>query len=227
MELLSEHENSLLLNNKILNRINKLSRSQLETLLIKASHKHTDVRQLILYSTEPFGQKPRTTRDVDELIAWYEQFHCPELSTTTRFTLLTSITLSITKSPKSFGLLQSGYFSICTDRERYQLKREKFVNILGEKWKCYWIKYGKELGEAMNYQKADWIKTIELFKRWETCLKEQNLTFGNVYEIRVILETLKENMQTYYSKKVLDIDTDSETSSLTATTNSDISSGTI
>ncbi|ORX89294.1 hypothetical protein K493DRAFT_318809 [Basidiobolus meristosporus CBS 931.73] len=226
MDLLNEGEKNLLLNSQILNRISKLPRAQLEILLIKASNKHADIRQLILYSTERFGQNPRVTQEVDQLVAWYEQFHSPELSVTARFTLLTSITLSIVRSPQAFGLHESGYFSICTDRERYQLKRERFTGLLGEKWKGFWLKHGKELGEMMSYQKSDWKKMVELFKRWEASLKEQRLSLGNVYEIRIILERLNESQQTYYNKKVVGTDTDSETSSLTATTNSELSAST-
>ncbi|KAK9762390.1 hypothetical protein K7432_011907 [Basidiobolus ranarum] len=221
MELPDENAKSLFLNYQLSNQITKLSRSQLERLLLKASYRHSDIRQLILYSTESPNQKPRITREPDELIAWYERANSPEISISTRFTLLTSITISIIKSPHSFGLHEEGCFSISTHNERYQLKRKKFVTVLGENWKRYWWRYGEELGEVKNYQKLDWKRTIQLFQHWEDSLAIEELSLGKLDEIRNILERLCE--------KSLPPDnfTDSENSSLTATTHSEISINTI
>ncbi|KAK9760806.1 hypothetical protein K7432_014789 [Basidiobolus ranarum] len=207
-----------MLNSQIVNQVSKMSRDQLELALLKASSRHDDVYNQIVFTSQSLDKVHPDSKSFDQVVYWYEKLESNSLTTRERFCLLSAITSSLTLHMTRFKLTDpSSYLQVWSEKGIYQMKRSKFTNKVGERWKGLFLDCGKGLSQEMSYTKADWKKLKKLFDQWEATLRAEDLTLGCTYEIKLLIEREMNGHHSYYFSKDLANDSSSESISAYST----------
>ncbi|KAK9717982.1 hypothetical protein K7432_005815 [Basidiobolus ranarum] len=185
-----------MLNSKLVNHISSLNKEQLELLVLKACSRHSDISKIASFVQEnDVERNPQISSDFERLIYWYECLggRGRELNVEQRFYLLTSLTLSITRFAKQFDLTSTDprHYLIWiweSPVQSYQIKRCRFSNMIGEKWKSLLQNHARLLASDLGYSASDWKRLFSLVVEWEDKLISVGVTLGSTKEILRCIE---------------------------------------
>ncbi|ORX89754.1 hypothetical protein K493DRAFT_318478 [Basidiobolus meristosporus CBS 931.73] len=188
-----------------------MSRDQLELALLKASSRHDDVYNQIVFTSQSLDKAQQTSKSFDQVVYWYEKLESNSLTMNQRFYLLSAITSSLAEHITRFRLNDpTSYFQVWSEKGIYQMKRSKFTSKVGERWKSLFLDFGKGVSQELGYQKSDWRKFKKLVDHWEAIFRAEDLTLGHAYEIKLLVEREISGYHSYYFSKDLVNDSSSE-----------------
>ncbi|ORX77072.1 hypothetical protein K493DRAFT_321457 [Basidiobolus meristosporus CBS 931.73] len=103
------------------------------------------------------------------------------------------MTLSITKFAKRFDLTTTNpehhlIWIWESPVQSYQIKRSRFSNMIGEKWKQLLQNRGKSLALELGYSASDWKRLFNLVVDWEERLVSVGVTLGCTKDILRCIE---------------------------------------
>ncbi|ORX93892.1 hypothetical protein K493DRAFT_338072 [Basidiobolus meristosporus CBS 931.73] len=203
-----------MLNQQILNQVSRMSREELELTLLKASSRHDDVYNQIVFTSQSLDRAYPSTKCFDQVVYWYEQLDSNSITLRQRYYLLSAITESLTEHMIRFNLNDpSRYFQVWSSKGIYQMKRSVLPKKVGERWKAFLIDHHKEANPDINFSKSDWKRMKAGFANWEATLRTEGLTLGCSYEIKLLVERAIHDHHSYYFSKDLMKDSGSETMS--------------